>query len=306
MWPLCSANSFLWSLLPLAIGLATGWWVWATAEKMPPKSKFSFDDLPEALPGNADLMPEPVVHRAPASEAAIMPVQPSEPTATLQEPVRFEAEPIEPALTAAADIEAPRVEIPDVKAEPIELDAIPQAPVETVRVVSKVAETAGTADSTTLLVDAPRVLPVADRLREGADTEAKEPATTQVLTEENFEIAPEATDFEPSKPEFNAAPEALGLSSFSSVSSITPRHDDLTVIKGIGPKLNELLHDLGVHRYAQIASWTPEDIARIDGQLGAFKGRVEREEWMQQADLLARGELAAFELRYGEADSSGN
>ena len=64
-------------------------------------------------------------------------------------------------------------------------------------------------------------------------------------------------------------------------------NDDITLIGGVGPALEKKLNALGVTSLKQIAEWTPEDIERIDGEL-SFKGRIEREEWVQQAkDLIA-------------------
>lgn len=74
--------------------------------------------------------------------------------------------------------------------------------------------------------------------------------------------------------------------------------DDLMAIKGIDAEIAGLLRDLGVTRFAQIAAWLPEDIERIDSAMGPFKGRLIRDEWIAQARLLARGELALFEERY--------
>lgn len=66
--------------------------------------------------------------------------------------------------------------------------------------------------------------------------------------------------------------------------------DDLTRIKGIGPKLSEKLNTLGVFRFAQIADWSADDIDWIDTQV-AGKGRITREDWVSQARLLtANGE----------------
>jgi predicted flap endonuclease-1-like 5' DNA nuclease len=76
--------------------------------------------------------------------------------------------------------------------------------------------------------------------------------------------------------------------------------DDLRKIKGIGPKLNTLLGELGVARYDQIAAWTPADVAEIDPYLGTFKGRVERDGWIEQAGFLARGDIAGFEAKFGK------
>ncbi len=62
--------------------------------------------------------------------------------------------------------------------------------------------------------------------------------------------------------------------------------DNLMAIKGIGPKLNQLLHDLGIWHYRQIAAWTPGEIAWINAKLD-FPGRVQRERWVAQARELA-------------------
>lgn len=67
--------------------------------------------------------------------------------------------------------------------------------------------------------------------------------------------------------------------------------DDLTQIKGIGPKLSAMLNDLGIYHFAQVAEWSDADGEWIDDQL-AFKGRVAREDWIAQAKAKV-AELAA-------------
>ena len=59
--------------------------------------------------------------------------------------------------------------------------------------------------------------------------------------------------------------------------------DDLTLIKGVGPRLAELLHGIGIFHIRQIAGWSETDIAEVDGKLGAFKGRIVRDHWIEQA-----------------------
>lgn len=59
--------------------------------------------------------------------------------------------------------------------------------------------------------------------------------------------------------------------------------DDLTQIDGIGPRLAELLAGIGVFHIRQIAGWTPADIAEVDARLGAFRGRIDRDDWVAQA-----------------------
>lgn len=79
--------------------------------------------------------------------------------------------------------------------------------------------------------------------------------------------------------------------------------DDLTLIKGVGPKLNALLISLGVIRFDQIAAWGASEIGEVDRFLGSFKGRIGRDAWVEQAGLLARGDHAAFAAKFGEVGS---
>jgi predicted flap endonuclease-1-like 5' DNA nuclease len=76
--------------------------------------------------------------------------------------------------------------------------------------------------------------------------------------------------------------------------------DDLTRMKGVGPKLVALLHDLGVTHFSQIAAWTEDDVAAIDQQLGAFKGRIQRDRWIEQARHLAEDDASGFEAKFGK------
>lgn len=76
--------------------------------------------------------------------------------------------------------------------------------------------------------------------------------------------------------------------------------DDLTRIKGLGPKLVDLLAELGVTQVAQVAAWSEADIDRIDSQLGRFEGRIRRDNWVEQARLLAAGDTAGYEARFGK------
>ena len=82
--------------------------------------------------------------------------------------------------------------------------------------------------------------------------------------------------------------------------------DNLELLKGVGPKLNALLISLGVTRFDQIAEWTAGDIAEVDQHLGNFKGPVERDNWIDQAKLLAAGDTAGFEAKYGSLGSEIN
>lgn len=61
--------------------------------------------------------------------------------------------------------------------------------------------------------------------------------------------------------------------------------DDLTLIGGIGPKIQDVLNSLGIFHFRQIAGWTPENIAWVDEYL-SFSGRITREGWIEQAAIL--------------------
>ena len=76
--------------------------------------------------------------------------------------------------------------------------------------------------------------------------------------------------------------------------------DDLTQLKGVGPKFARLLNDLGITRFEQLARLSEGDIDRLDRHLGAFSGRLERDQVPLQADYLARGDQDGFEQRFGK------
>lgn len=62
--------------------------------------------------------------------------------------------------------------------------------------------------------------------------------------------------------------------------------DDLKQISGVGPVLETKLHGLGIRKFSQIANFSADDIMRVDDAL-AFKGRIERDNWVEQATTLA-------------------
>jgi predicted flap endonuclease-1-like 5' DNA nuclease len=55
-----------------------------------------------------------------------------------------------------------------------------------------------------------------------------------------------------------------------------------------------------VTQYAQIADWSEDDVAKFDAQLGAFAGRATKDNWIEQARLLAADDKAAYETRFGK------
>lgn len=76
----------------------------------------------------------------------------------------------------------------------------------------------------------------------------------------------------------------------------TDNPDDLTRIRGIDPELSQKLSTLGVRKFSDIAAWRKEDIQRISAALG-FRGRIEQENWIEQAQILATGTETAYSRR---------
>jgi predicted flap endonuclease-1-like 5' DNA nuclease len=136
-------------------------------------------------------------------------------------------------------------------------------------------------------VPAPPVAPVvqaaAPKKAATPKTAAPKAVTKPVAEKAKAEKAPEAKAAKPTSP-----------------SSIP---DNLELIKGLGPKVNNLLKGLGVTSFAQVANWTAADVAHIDAKLGAFAGRITRDNWIDQAKLLAAGDVAGFEQKYGALGS---
>jgi predicted flap endonuclease-1-like 5' DNA nuclease len=67
------------------------------------------------------------------------------------------------------------------------------------------------------------------------------------------------------------------------------RPDDLKLIRGVGPKMEAMLHRMGFFHFDQVAAWTPAELAWVDDNLEGFRGRASRDEWVAQARVLAAG-----------------
>ncbi|HRY07874.1 MAG TPA: NADH-quinone oxidoreductase subunit NuoE [Hyphomicrobiaceae bacterium] len=65
--------------------------------------------------------------------------------------------------------------------------------------------------------------------------------------------------------------------------------DDLTLIWGVAEKLQKQLNDMGIWHFDQIAKWSPEEVAWFEATMQGFKGRVERDKWIEQCQKLAQG-----------------
>jgi NADH-quinone oxidoreductase subunit E len=68
--------------------------------------------------------------------------------------------------------------------------------------------------------------------------------------------------------------------------------DDLKLIPGVGPKLEQVLNSLGVWTFAQVAAWQPEEVAWVEDFMG-LNGRIGQDDWLGHAGALAAGIKAA-------------
>ncbi len=94
---------------------------------------------------------------------------------------------------------------------------------------------------------------------------------------------------ESEKPAEKAAPKAAAKPATKAAAKTAKAADDLKKLSGVGPVLETKLNEAGITSYAQIAAWKAKDIEEFDEKL-SFKGRIEREGWVDQAKKLAKGE----------------
>ena len=75
--------------------------------------------------------------------------------------------------------------------------------------------------------------------------------------------------------------------------------DDLKLVSGIGPKIEGILHGLGIYKFAQVGKWKKAERDWVDGYL-RFKGRIERDDWIKQAKALAKGGRDEYVKQFGK------
>jgi len=100
-------------------------------------------------------------------------------------------------------------------------------------------------------------------------------------------------------------PEAAQRAGYQTRVPRAAQPDDLKRIRGIGVLIEKKLNSMGIVTYEQIANWTAEEIGRVSQSLD-FKGRIERENWVEQARILSSGGATEFSRRVdrGEVETS--
>ncbi len=97
----------------------------------------------------------------------------------------------------------------------------------------------------------------------------------------------------------DVAGDILGANVSAQLPTADGEPDNLQALKGVGPKLAAMLSAQGLTRFDQLASLSPGQVAAIDAELGAFRGRLTRDRVVEQADYLARGDLDGYSRNFG-------
>jgi len=92
-------------------------------------------------------------------------------------------------------------------------------------------------------------------------------------------------DVEPETTDTNVKTSSL-LDSIGVFDSSTQQADDLKKVKGIGPKMEETLNQIGIYTFAQVSKMTKKEYDLLDSITGSFPGRAERDDWAGQANKL--------------------
>jgi predicted flap endonuclease-1-like 5' DNA nuclease len=283
MWPFCSANSILWNLLPLLIGLLTGWWAWARSNR------------DAGLAYSAPVTePKPVAAPAPAPE-------PAAPVAAFKAP--------EASATGTAGLGLAGAGVAGAAAlTAIGIPAAVGAADDLLLIKGIGPKLNGVLNGLGITRfdqianwSAGDVDKVDDHLGEFKDRIGRE----EWIPQAKLLAAGNKAEWERIYGTVKKAAASAGAVALTAIGipAAVGDPDDLLQIKGIGPKLNALLISLGVTRFDQIAAWGAAEIDKVDDHLGTFKNRITRDSWVEQAGLLAKGMIKEFETKFGKLDS---
>ena len=125
--------------------------------------------------------------------------------------------------------------------------------------------------------------------REPAEPSRREPTPTRV---EEIDTGASGTAAAPVTADSPFAPHSardlMPEIAVRTAGGLTPPHDDLVRIHGVGPKIAGLLTSMGITSYRQVARFSSEDIRIVNEALDVFPGRIERDDWVSSARELHR------------------
>ncbi|MEL7149675.1 MAG: hypothetical protein AAGK71_03015 [Pseudomonadota bacterium] len=243
--------------------------------------------------------PAPVVARAPASPEPAAPPEPAPAPAAVAEPEPAPAAPSpeeEEAARKAAEFqaEAARMKAAEEAAAKAEAEAARKRADE---------EAAAAAEEAAAKAEAEAARARAEE--EAAKVAAAEAARARAEEEAAAATETAATD-DHGIPDYDGDGKLEGTDEGTRPTGLdAPRDgkaDNLKEIKGIGPKLEKLCNRLGFWHFDQVAAWTSDEVAWVDANLEGFKGRVTRDQWVEQAKVLAAGGSTEFSKRVEDGD----
>lgn len=187
---------------------------------------------------------------------------------------RANSEPINGLTSLTEDLDYKKIGLETRKASD---EAAAQAKAEAEAKAAQEAKTVAPSNTARPVTSAPETSPV-----------LKEPSNVKVANSQEDDVSiktnPDAKLDDNNRPQAMERPEVI---------------DDLKLISGIGPKIETILHELGVFTFKQISDWTEAERKWVDGYLN-FRGRIDREDWVKQADALAKGGVEEYVRVFGK------
>ena len=102
----------------------------------------------------------------------------------------------------------------------------------------------------------------------------------------------------------DVAGQVLGVQVHAELPGASGPPDDLTTMKGVGPKFAVQLNEHGIIRFDQLARLSDNEVSLLDEKMGPFRGRLARDRVIEQAAYLARGDKDGFEAKFGKLGSA--
>jgi NADH-quinone oxidoreductase subunit E len=160
---------------------------------------------------------------------------------------------------------------------------------------SNAGKPATDAPETSAAISSPSPVELSDKQRSSQAPKA-EPATAFKSPELSKGATGGATGKKPAEP---AARPSLEDKDRPAAIARPETPDDLKLVSGIGLKIEGILNSLGIYTFAQIAAWRKEERDWVDGYLN-FKGRIDRDDWVRQAEALAKGGVEEYVRVFGK------
>lgn len=240
---------------------------------------FEVPDIP------APIVPVPEVAPVAAPMPVAAPVAPAEPPEVV-------AEDVVSAATASLAEAAPVEEAP-VAETPVADPAPEDAAAEAERKAARMARRKAKAEAAEAAAAEAAGAEAAGAVETDPALEAERKAARAARRKARFEAQARA-EAEAAAPAESEPAEPSGTKPAGLAAPRGGRADELRLIEGVGPKLEEVLHGWGIFHFDQIAGWGPAEVAFADSQVPRFKGRCSRDKWVAQAKIIVEEGVDAF------------